>query len=121
MRVGAVRTSFSNQNEPQNKDFFPPIKQNFPNRGESQKQVQNQLGKQNQNRFPPRQVQSPFPRTGQQQNPQGGFRQQIQNQPQQQQVQSQNQQIRNDDKKDQKEETPSDWLTPKVYKGSTLV
>lgn len=115
MKIGAVRNPVT-QNEPQNKDFFPPLKQNFP----SQKQFQNQMGRQNQNRFPQRPVQNPFQRSGQQQSSQGGFRPQQQNQFQPQQSQNQNQQ-RNEDKKDQKEETPSDWLTPKVYKGSTLV
>lgn len=132
MQKGAVRTETQQSESREFEDIvpflddfnLPPVRstQSQPSRG--QQQVQEPQG------VPPRdrsfRQNRPQENRGRQQNQQrGGFNQPQRQQSGQQQGQSQQQtqpsQQPKKDTTDEDADAPPDWLTPKVYKGSTLV
>lgn len=103
MRKGATRQRTSQKEEKQSNASFFPYQPQRPQSGQQQQRQQ----------FPRPQFPRPF------QSQQSQQEQQAPQQNQGQQVQS-NQQLRQQDNGQQKQ-APSDWLTPKVYKGSTVI
>lgn len=122
MKKGAIREQMTGNKYFTEEDDFSasPFKPNLQNQNTRPLDFTNFTNRQ----FPKKQM--PFPRK-----PQQSFQRQSQQQPKisqsgnqggrPQPQQSQSQQHQQQPKKDDNQEAPSDWLTPKIYKGSSSI